>query len=157
MCEVPDSRRFQARPEQRCEFHPPSKGPSCVFVKIISLPAPRGVFNKCSRIDVPMCGGNASRTDAEPKHMADGKLEKETKRLIYSDCVIKEHEPKSWSWLARQSRSPQIKLWLSPFAGPPSLCFLCRAGLNICRKTRPVPAGSVWGFHHGLDGFAREL
>lgn len=81
----------------------------------------------------------------------------ETKRLIYGDCVINEHEPESWSWLARQSRSPQIKLWLSPFAGPPSLCFLCRAGLNLSRKTWPLLAGSAWGFHHRLDGFAGEL
>lgn len=76
------------------------------------------------------------------------KLEKErgeTGRLIYGDCVINEHEPESWSWLARQSRSPQIKLWLSPSAGPPSLCFLCRAGLNMSGKTRPALAGSVWG------------
>lgn len=81
----------------------------------------------------------------------------ETKGLIYGDCVINEHEPESWSWLVRQSRSPQIKLWLSPSAGPPSLCFLCRAGLNLSRKTRPLLAASGWGFHHGLDGFAREL
>lgn len=83
-----------------------------MFVKIISLPAPRGVFNKCSRTDIPTCGGNTNRTDAEPKHMADGKLEKErgeTERLIYGDCVINEHEPESWSWLARQSRSPADK------------------------------------------------
>lgn len=81
----------------------------------------------------------------------------ETKRLIYGDCVINEHDPESWSWLAKQSPSPQIKLWLSASAGPPSLCFLCRAGLDLGRKTRPLLAGSVWGFHHGLDGFAQEL
>lgn len=48
-----------------------------MFVKIISLPAPRGVFNKCSRMDIPTCGGDTNRTDAEPKQTADGKLEKE--------------------------------------------------------------------------------
>lgn len=72
----------------------------------------------------------------------------ETKRLIYGDCVINEHDPESWSWLAKQSRSPQIKLWLSAPAGPPSLCFLCRAGLNLGRMTRPWLAAA----RPGLSG-----
>lgn len=71
------SRQQEVPGQTGAEMRGTSTGPSCVFAKIISLPAPRGVFNKCSRTDIPTCGSNTNRMYAEPKHMADGKLEKE--------------------------------------------------------------------------------
>lgn len=58
---------------------------------------------------------------------------------------------RSWSWLARRSRSHQIKLWLRPTAGPGRQVRALRARLNIVQKKdlgRRWPGPVLGGFHH---------